>query len=417
MVDKAVRINRTRSIRQEWKKYTPDKVIFLQELADPDTPFSSLVDKYNLIQLLGNDEGLVLQCIQLCLEKSSEVKFWPLFEFLETTILENQLILEHDSDIPTTIKQLYQLVLSRIIENEDVLTLEDLLTYLNEPSRIGNSSYTSIMYSLAKNSPVLMAACRKDHFGMVKVLVASGYRLHTRHRRTKVSCWSRYTQMPSVIMAQNISSLELQKSSLFEGGDEVNDLHILRLMAKASYIIACYEDVVDKSLMAANDDHDNIAGCDCISKLEASESSPGLYENVQQLKTNKRAGAAGIWMTRLKYEVEPEPFHYCPANVNFKPNLDCRQHVECNDPISRCFDLAKMASEYADSIPEYRAEYEEIAGQCRKLSVQLLDQCIDTQEVQTLLAESAGSSKYFRYLTNESCKNDYFCFQSHLFYI
>ena len=63
----------------------------------------------------------------------------------------------------------------------------------------------------------------------------------------------------------------------------------------------------------------------------------------------------------------------------------------------RCFDLAKLASEYADRIPEYREEYEEIAQQCRKLSVELLDQCIETSEVQLILQESTGANKYFRH--------------------
>ena len=62
----------------------------------------------------------------------------------------------------------------------------------------------------------------------------------------------------------------------------------------------------------------------------------------------------------------------------------------------RCFDLAKLACEYADKIPEYREEYEEIAQQCRNLSVELLDQCKKTSEVQLILQETTGASKYFR---------------------
>ena len=63
----------------------------------------------------------------------------------------------------------------------------------------------------------------------------------------------------------------------------------------------------------------------------------------------------------------------------------------------RCFDLAKLACEYADRIPEYREEYTEIAQQCRKLSVELLDQCNETSEVQLILQESTGANKYFRH--------------------
>ena len=48
--------------------------------------------------------------------------------------------------------------------------------------------------------------------------------------------------MPTVFVTQNE---DLTSSNLFDGGDEVNDLNILRLMAKRSYIISCYESVVE----------------------------------------------------------------------------------------------------------------------------------------------------------------------------
>ena len=59
--------------------------------------------------------------------------------------------------------------------------------------------------------------------------------------------------------------------------------------------------------------------------------------------------------------------------------------------------MAKLAKGLADNNPEFRPEYEEIAGQCSELPVQLLTQCQSTDEVKTILAESACSSKLFRY--------------------
>ena len=92
-----------------------------------------------------------------------------------------------------------------------------------------------------------------------------------------------------------------------------------------------------------------------------------------------------------------ENFHYCPANPKFVPSLSCQDHLECNDPVFKCFDLAKIARMYAEHIPEYKPEYEEIADQCQKFSVQLLDECANTEEVKVLLEEPAGSTKYFRF--------------------
>jgi len=51
----------------------------------------------------------------------------------------------------------------------------------------------------------------------------------------------------------------------------------------------------------------------------------------------------------------------------------------------------------ANKTPEYRSEFEEVAKQCQNFSVQLLNQCVHTDEVQTLLSESSGTAKYFRY--------------------
>ena len=40
---------------------------------------------------------------------------------------------------------------------------------------------------------------------------------------------------------------------------------------------------------------------------------------------------------------------------------NCTLHAECNDPIFRCFDLAKSATKLANKTPEYRSEYEDVA--------------------------------------------------------
>ena len=71
-------------------------------------------------------------------------------------------------------------------------------------------------------------------------------------------------------------------------------------------------------------------------------------------------------------------------------------HAECNDPIFKCFEFAYAAEKKQKEIPEFQEEYEKIAENCRKLSAQLLDQCNKKGEIDQILHESAGSSKYFR---------------------
>ena len=71
-------------------------------------------------------------------------------------------------------------------------------------------------------------------------------------------------------------------------------------------------------------------------------------------------------------------------------------HAECNDPIFKCFEYAHAAEKKKKEVPEFQEEYEKIAENCRKLSAKLLDQCNKKGEIDKILHESAGSSKYFR---------------------
>ena len=81
-----------------------------------------------------------------------------------------------------------------------------------------------------------------------------------------------------------------------------------------------------------------------------------------------------------------------------QPDINCMDsnHAECNDPIFKCFEYAYAAEKKKKEVPEFQEEYEKIAENCRKLSAQLLDQCNKKSEIDQILHESAGSSKYFR---------------------
>ena len=81
-----------------------------------------------------------------------------------------------------------------------------------------------------------------------------------------------------------------------------------------------------------------------------------------------------------------------------QPDINCKDpnHAECNDPIFKCFEYACEADKKKKEVPEFQEEYEKIAKNCRKLSAQLLDQCNKKSEIDQILHESAGSSKYFR---------------------
>ena len=129
--------------------------------------------------------------------------------------------------------------------------------------------------------------------------------------------------MPTVFVTQNEG---LTNSNLFDGGDEVNDLNILRLMAKRSYIISCYESVVESKCYSCTKDSDSLE----------SPGSPGYFQGAEDCQCYTENTTIGIEMNSYEnIEKEDIEFHYCPAHKFFKPNMHCNQHVECNDPIYR----------------------------------------------------------------------------------
>ena len=145
----------------------------------------------------------------------------------------------------------------------------------------------------------------------------------------------------------------------FDGADDLNNLKILRMMATPAYILARYITTLEISNALNKDIRSYTCGC-------SSES-------------------------------DQQHFHFCPANNKFVPFNGCREHIECVDPISNCFDLSQMSSDFAKRVPEYGEECKEITDQVMGLSVQLLDHCCNTNEVELLLGERSGLAKYVRF--------------------
>ena len=58
--------------------------------------------------------------------------------------------------------------------------------------------------------------------------------------------------------------------------------------------------------------------------------------------------------------------------------------------------MAQVATKYANKVPEYREEYSEIASSCSELAVDILNECVNTKEVELFLQERSGVKEYFR---------------------
>ena len=149
--------------------------------------------------------------------------------------------------------------------------------------------------------------------------------------------------------------------------DEINDLKILRLMVTPAYVFSCYLSILDGSEASIKQSSNKkMEECSCIKK---SRMHTGRIDKIE--------------------------CHLCPANNDFVPITNCRQHLECNDPIYTCIDLTCLGLKLANQTPEFAMEYLGISDQAKALTVQLLGQCSTTDDVETLLEEDSGSRKYF----------------------
>ena len=319
-VDGALRRLKSSSVRMEWKRFSLEQIEFLKDLLESNGQEAKL-SRYNVYDMCSKNEDFVRQCLRVSLENDTAT-FWWFFDYLENLINLNKLFLENDAEedplhTKRSLRFLYEETLLFLIDEENLELMTDILSKLQD-EKLNDENYSSI---LQKNSPILMAACRKDHFEIVRILVDHGCRLtpsyldDTNTSKGNQTSWTRYTSHIQTMLDVVQPHPDL---NLFEGGDEVNDLHLLRLMAKPSYILSCYDSVAERTYTKTDHNQRQNHSCHC-SQIEAQDT----------IARRMIQGAV----------------HYCPAHPRFFPSMSCQEHLECNDPIFRCFDLAKLAKE------------------------------------------------------------------------
>ena len=328
VVDGAKQRLKSSSLRMEWKRYSSEQIEFLKDLLESNSEEAEL-SRYNVQDMCSKNEDFVRQCFRVSLENDTAT-FWWFFDYLENLINLNKLFLENDAEedplhTKRSLRFLYEETLLFLIDEENLELMTDILSKLQD-EKLNDENYSSI---LQKNSPILMAACRKDHFEIVRILVDHGCRLtpsyldDTNTSKGNQTSWTRYTSHIQTMLDVVQPRPDL---NLFEGGDEVNDLHLLRLMAKPSYILSCYNSVAEKTFKDNNQRLHH--SCDCSQNEDSVDTTTSKYS-----------------IKHYYYYVCKDEFHYCPAHPRFFPSMSCQEHLECNDPIFRCFDLAKLAKE------------------------------------------------------------------------
>ena len=110
--------------------------------------------------------------------------------------------------------------------------------------------------------------------------------------------------------------------------EEAKDFKTLQLMAKREYLLACYLVVVEEKRTFLPPDGNNgfinkfkIDDCNCKVTEDQVDSAPSFGVRQYKIESKDRS--------------RDNSWHHCPCHKDFKPSIDCRDHVECNDPIFR----------------------------------------------------------------------------------
>ena len=156
------------------------------------------------------------------------------------------------------------------------------------------------------------------------------------------------------------------------------------LAARPAYLAACY------ATLAERYDWSDAITCECL-KVKSVDYGP-------RSRFGSRSGGGSGGPFYLSREVVDEGFHHCPTHKSFRPDVLCSHHLECNDPVARCFLLARTCSAFAGESLNYAREYSELADRCKGAAVAILDSCASASEVRLLLQEEAAARKFFKHI-------------------
>ena len=128
--------------------------------------------KWSVHPFSQNQEEFLKQCIAVTLE--SETHFESFSKYLEAKILKDNFKITTDET--DTMHHFYKIILNALVNSENSEFLSKKLNYLKEQIKNGNQKFAPILNELKKNCPILMSACRKGNFELIKILVSHGCR-------------------------------------------------------------------------------------------------------------------------------------------------------------------------------------------------------------------------------------------------
>ena len=279
-----------------------------------------------------DDADFLIACLTASLDVKTQLG--EKFEALFAVAVENVLVADVDKG-GQNIEEVFEQLFIRAVDCGSPDMLDELLQLAYSPK---DHPEPFLRWDPLPNSQVLARACKRDEYALVKLLVDRGYRLkpykmgNCNTIRDKVQ-----ESKAKTFVRLMLNRVELDEADTFEANDEMQNLRIMDLAVRPSYISACYSSLAEKY------DWEEPIHCECCVRRV----------NCRTAASKSRSGS----LSSLSHEVMDEGFHHCPAHKNFQPDVLCSHHLECNDPITRCFLLAKTCSQFAGESYNYAQEY------------------------------------------------------------
>ena len=194
----------------------------------------------------------------------------------------------------------FEFIMTRVLESREVEHLRLLMDHFTKPKLNQRERQHFFEKKLKVNSRFLQYACDKDYLEMVKVFIKYKCDLSITSETIQQLHW---TAIPN---PWGIKEVQQSDSKV---------LKILRMMATKSYMLGCYQAMIETI---------GIQDCQC--------GPASIVTNPKSWAQETLRSEYIVFQTALKEKNN----HDCPAHVDFMPNfMDCEHHVECHDPISK----------------------------------------------------------------------------------
>ena len=362
-------------IRQEWQNFKPKEKVFIikaiHTCRNAKDVSEVLADFVNTAHYMNIDKDFLIACLTACIQSKRTLgaKFPVVFRDVYVSILHftnNKLLfclpLENNNIAPCALgykvtfcpssfvvanihgednwlEEVFEELFMVAIDYDSIQMLKELLDFAFDTDSEDSGTNTAfIIHRPRPNSEVLALACKKNNYDLLRLLVDRGYRLKPYRLRNfgkeeEETIKGQMVRLFKQVAGQRIYNKEDES---FELSDQIQKLRIMELAVNPTYILACYTSLAGKY------DWRTPMHCECSKE----------FQNYEQNKSTESSSASNLPQKMLE-----EDFHYCPTHTNFETDILCDQHLECNDPVTRCFLLAKMCSDFAKKDTPYRAEY------------------------------------------------------------